>query len=88
MCNSLKIAESVYSYVQFDSWPFDFKINRVHVFFKMYQGFKFEVCQAKGSKDIERSLYFYVQFDPWSFDLKINRDQLLSRVYHCTLYQV
>jgi hypothetical protein len=32
---------------------FDLKINRVHLLFTMYQCMKFEVCQAKGSQDIE-----------------------------------
>jgi hypothetical protein len=33
----------------------------------MYKSTKFEVCQTKGSEDIEWSVYSYVQFDPLTF---------------------
>jgi hypothetical protein len=34
----------------------------------MYKSTKFEVCQAKGSQDIEWSIYSHVQFDSFTFD--------------------
>jgi polyhydroxyalkanoate synthesis regulator protein len=54
----------------------------------MYKSTKFEVCQAKGSQDIEWSVYSYVQFDPWPFDLKINSGHLLSMMYKSTKFEV
>jgi hypothetical protein len=42
-------------------WPLtiDLKINRIHLLFRKYQCMKFEVCQAKGSQDIEWTKYSY-----------------------------
>jgi hypothetical protein len=48
----------------------------------------FDVCQAKGSQDIEWSVYPSVQFDPGSFDLKINMVHLFFIMYQCTKFVV
>jgi hypothetical protein len=90
----LKILSGQYipmSSLTLDLWPFDLKINRVHLLFRMYQCMKFEVCQTKGSQDIEWSVYSYVQFQavwPLTFDLKINRVLLLFRIYQCMKFEV
>jgi hypothetical protein len=46
-----------------DQTPNNLKIKGVMYYFEMYQGIKFNVHQAKGSKDIEWSVYYYIQFD-------------------------
>jgi acetolactate synthase regulatory subunit len=40
---------------------FDTKINVVHLLSRMYDCMKFEICQAKGSQDIERTNTSYFQ---------------------------
>jgi hypothetical protein len=65
-------------------------IIRSHWLFRMYQYIKFDVCQVKGSQDIERSVYSYAQFDPWPFTfyLKIKSCHLLFRIYQSTKFEV
>jgi hypothetical protein len=69
----LKILSSQYIHMSnLTLWPFNLKINRGHLLFRMYQYIKFEVCQAKGSQNIERKKIFL--FPVWNdLDLKINR---------------
>jgi hypothetical protein len=48
----------------------------------MYQFAKFEVYNAKGSRNIEWLIYV-----PWPFNLKNNSDHLLFRMYQCTMFE-
>jgi hypothetical protein len=60
----LKILSGQYIHISnmtLDLWSFDLKINRVHLLLRMYQCIMFEVCEAKGSQDIERTKYSYFQ---------------------------
>jgi polyhydroxyalkanoate synthesis regulator protein len=74
-------------YIPMSSLTFDLKINRVHLLLRMYLCIKFEVCQAKGSQDIEWSIYSHVKFDRWPFDLKINRVHILLKMYQCIKFE-
>jgi hypothetical protein len=48
----------------------------------------FEVCQAKGSSDIEWTVYQYVQFNPGPFDLNIDRIQTTILYMYVSVYEV
>jgi hypothetical protein len=62
----LKILSSQYipiSSLTLNLWPFDHKINRVHLLFRIY---KFEVCQAKGFNILSGQHIPFSSFDqPW-----------------------
>jgi hypothetical protein len=65
----LKILSGLY--IHMSSLTLDLKINSGHLLFTIYYSTKFEVCQAKGSQNIELLVYSYVQFDPLTFEPQI-----------------
>jgi hypothetical protein len=83
----------VYSYVQFDPWPFTLKINSGHLLLllRMYQCTKFEVCQAWSFQDTEWPVYSYVQFHPLPLTYwpqNINTGHWSFTIYQCIKFDI
>jgi hypothetical protein len=68
-------------------WPLNLKICSRHLLSVMYMSTKFEVCQAKGSQDIEWSVYSYIQFDPLTFDFLTIKSIMVIYFSWCTSLQ-
>jgi hypothetical protein len=68
-------------------WPFDLKICSGHLLSMMYKSTNFEVCQAKGSQDIEWSVYSYVQFDFLTCDLLTSKSIVVIYFSWCNSLQ-
>jgi hypothetical protein len=83
------IERSVLSYIHFDLWPVDLKINKGYQFFQMYS-VQFDVHQGNGSEHYGWSVYSYVQFGLGlcGFHFKINSGQLHFMMYQSTKFEV
>jgi hypothetical protein len=70
-----------------DLWHFNLKICSGYLLSMLYKSTKFEVCQAKGSQDIEWSIYSYIQFDPLTFHLLTSKSIMVIYFSWCTSLQ-